>query len=133
MEKSFLITSSSMAAATDCGRRMNDGTNERTNSSLCRSHQKRMYFLLSSTAKDLWPPLFLLAAPAPAPAACLLIAGKETTERKKERKGKKYGNRAADSMEEERRGEEGEGRGSKGVRSPSKVARVTKRRLKTQK
>ena len=40
---------------------------------------------MSSTAKDLWPPLFLLAAPAPAPAACLLIAGKETTERKREK------------------------------------------------
>ena len=57
---------------------------------------------MSSTAKDLWPPLFLLAAPAPAPAACLLIAGKETTEGKKERKGKKNGNRAADSTEDRR-------------------------------
>ena len=72
---------------------MNEGTDNRSRG---RSHQKRMYFLLSSTAKDLWPPLLLLLLPLPL-AACLLIAGKE---RKKEGKGKKKGNGAADSAEE---------------------------------
>ena len=96
----------------------NEGTDNRSRG---RSHQKRMYFLLSSTAKDLWPSP--LAAAAPAPAACLLIAGKETTERKRERKGKER-KTATGPLTARSRGEGGEwgsgggsGAGPKGVRS----------------
>ena len=77
---------------------MNEGTDNRSRG---RSHQKRMYFLLSSTAKDLWPsPLA-----APAPAACLSTYRRQRNDRKKERerearKGKKNGNGAADSTEQ---------------------------------